>query len=110
MHRSTGAIRRPFAASLATLLVALSVVMPLLDRGGVHHDIAVESQHSDLTCTPSHDHSVCTHVGHTFSVTAVPAAVDPPRTISGLRLSAMAAASPSPRQLDGPPSRAPPRP
>jgi hypothetical protein len=62
------AIRRRCAPVLVTLLVSLSVLVPLLDRGELNGGYAFESEHDAATCVRAHDHTVCTQFGANHSI------------------------------------------
>lgn len=41
----------------------LSVVVPVLERADLARGTAFESQHDPGTCSPGHDHTLCTQIG-----------------------------------------------
>jgi hypothetical protein len=51
------------ASLVATVLVTLSVCVPLLEREERAHGPMVESEHSASTCVQGHDHTICTQYG-----------------------------------------------
>jgi hypothetical protein len=53
-------MNRAAAALLTTLLVALSVCVPMLERADRAHGPVIESEHNASTCVQGHDHTVCT--------------------------------------------------
>jgi len=53
-------LRRTCAPVLATLLVTLSVLVPLLDRGERVGRPTWEAEHDAATCVRGHDHTICT--------------------------------------------------
>ena len=57
---SLRSMKRVVASTVATVLVALSVCVPLLDRDERARGPVLESEHSAATCVQGHDHSVCT--------------------------------------------------
>jgi hypothetical protein len=61
-------VRRRCAPVLAVVLVALSVLVPLLDRGERIGGYAFESEHDAATCVRVHDHTVCTQFGANHSI------------------------------------------
>jgi hypothetical protein len=61
-------IRRRCAPVLVTLLVSLSVLVPLLDKGELGGGYAFESEHDAATCVRAHDHTVCTQFGANHSI------------------------------------------
>ncbi len=52
--------RRVMAAALAVLLTALSVSVPLLDRGGPDGAWVVHAEHPLSAHLNGHDHTICT--------------------------------------------------
>jgi hypothetical protein len=66
--------RRRVAPVLAALLVVLSVLVPLLDRGEAVGRAALESEHDAATCVRGHDHTVCAQFGANHTIPG-----DPPR-------------------------------
>lgn len=54
---------RGLALLVSALLVALSVVVPVLDRDRPGRILTLESEHDPATCVTGHDHTVCTQVG-----------------------------------------------
>lgn len=57
-------LRRLVAVPLAAVLLASTLVVPLLDADAAVHGVAVEDggQHSS-TCDPGHDHRLCVQFG-----------------------------------------------
>jgi hypothetical protein len=55
--------KRAVASVLATVMVTLSVCVPLLEREEQSHGPMVESEHSASTCVQGHDHTICTQHG-----------------------------------------------
>ena len=99
---------KSLSAGLAALVLALSVAVPLLERGEFVEQTAVESAHDPGRCGHAHDHRICAQVGANLSIVsasfenrAAHVVVRPPRP-----------AEPRSNLLDtfveGPPPRAPP--
>jgi len=63
MNRRQRGIQRVLGTSLTTLIVALSVAVPVLERADLARETALESQHDPATCSPGHNHTLCTQVG-----------------------------------------------
>lgn len=108
MHRPWKGIRRALGAPISTLLLLLSVAVPVMDAADLATVTVVESRHDPASCAPSHDHTVCTQVG-----------TDPPlATGEGLRAGAAPGSAPAAWEVsvsaapsglaDGHPTRAPP--
>ena len=102
------AFRRTCATSVATVLVVLSVLVPLLDRGERVGRPTLESEHDAATCVRGHDHTVCTQFGSNHHILN-----DAPRhgtvsheAVSLGRLTDQVAVATGPRTLQQ--SRAPP--
>ena len=108
MNSPADAIRKTVSVAISLLMFTVSVAVPLMDRGELVVELAVESQHDPSRCQHAHDHTVCTQVGANVSVAfgtyrhrlahvVVPAAtpVDRQSTVTKTF-------------LEGPPSRAPP--
>lgn len=62
MSPGSRGIRNALAPLLGGLLLASSVLVPLLD-GGERATPALETEHHPATCVTGHDHTVCTQVG-----------------------------------------------
>lgn len=56
-------VQRVLAPVLATLLMVLSVAVPVLDAGEKGRGPVVESEHNPSTCVRGHDHTICTQLG-----------------------------------------------
>lgn len=56
-------VRQVLGTCLWALLVALSVAVPVLERADLGRGTAFESQHDPATCSPGHNHTLCTQVG-----------------------------------------------
>jgi len=41
----------------------MSVLVPVLERADLAREAAFESQHHAATCSPGHNHTLCTQVG-----------------------------------------------
>jgi hypothetical protein len=65
-------IRRAIGVPLAVLMLAPSVVIPILDRAEFEHQLAVEQPgHDPSTCPPGHDHNLCLQVRANHPVPSV---------------------------------------
>jgi len=63
MTRVGRGIRRAFGVPLSVLLLAPSVVIPVLDRAELEHPLAVEQRgHDPSDCPAGHDHNLCMQV------------------------------------------------
>jgi len=108
MLRIAKGIQRALGAPLAALVLFSGVVSPLLDSGDLRADTVLESRHGGTSCTPSHDHTLCTQLGANQALTAV----------SGVQVLAAHVDVAAPRAVlpsvvpsvlaDGHPTRAPP--
>jgi hypothetical protein len=72
IRREQPTVRRVVGAPLATLLLALSVAVPVLERIDLSLEPVAESAHDPGACTPSHDHTVCTQVGANVALASGP--------------------------------------
>ncbi|MDH3205217.1 MAG: hypothetical protein OEO79_01315 [Gemmatimonadota bacterium] len=96
------------SAGLAALVLALSVAVPLLERGEFVDQAAIESAHDPGRCGHAHDHRICSQVGANLSLVA---AFFESRAAHAVVRSSRPA---QPRSdildtlLEGPPPRAPP--
>lgn len=102
-------IRKAFTAWLSALVLLMSVVVPLIERGEWALDTAVESQHNAATCVPGHDHRLCTQVGANVAFVSTPAPLDGPPRLVCLFTSNTSSAGVQVAFFEGNPSRAPPR-
>jgi hypothetical protein len=108
MAKKRDLVRKSLSVGLATLLLTLSVAVPVMDRGGPVGGSAVESEHQPGRCGHAHDHRVCAQVGANLSVAAAvynyrPAHVAVRMANPGESRSPILDAS-----FEGPRSRAPP--
>lgn len=100
--------KKSLSAGVATLLLALSVAVPVMERGELVAETAVESAHDPARCGHAHDHRICTQVGANFSIAAVM------HQHRAAHVVVRSASPTAPRSalldtfLEGPPSRAPP--
>ncbi len=108
MRRYDNPTRKALAAWLPTLLLVLSVAVPVLERAEFAHEPVVESEHNPATCPPAHDHTVCTQVGANLSLATAPIFVDHTHPIVRASIPVQAPATSSAVFLDGHRSRAPP--
>jgi hypothetical protein len=73
IRSSFDTLLRLSAPVLATLLVSLNVLVPLLDRAERSAGPVLESEHNPSTCVRAHDHTVCTqHSSNLSSPAGVP--------------------------------------
>jgi hypothetical protein len=68
MNRWRDTFRRTVSATVAGLTLALSVAVPVMERGSLVGESAVESEHDPTRCAHAHDHRVCTQVGANLSL------------------------------------------
>ncbi|MGD8320398.1 MAG: hypothetical protein PVJ02_08090 [Gemmatimonadota bacterium] len=100
--------RRIVSIWLSTLMLVLSVSVPLLDSGGLNHRQRWESEHESGICTPAHDHTICTQVGANLSIPARPIVVPPTLRMVGAPRSVVLSFAHRPGLALGNPTRAPP--
>jgi hypothetical protein len=108
MNGTSDQIRRIVSTVLATLMLTLSVAVPLMERADVTGTLAVESRHDPSTCPHGHDHRLCTQIGANFSfATSVYH-----HRVAPVLLRTSTPVAPATRAFEpfqeGPPSRAPP--
>ena len=108
MNRQGKPVRRGIAAALTLLTLGSSVTLPLLERGTVASETAVESHHDAERCNHHHDHRVCTQVGANLSLTAGESAHRLPNLLVSARRTASVRAWSADSNHEGPPPRAPP--
>lgn len=65
-------IRRGMSVGISLLMLTLSVVVPVLERGSIFDRPVVEREHNPGDCPSGHDHTVCTQVGANLSLEAPP--------------------------------------
>jgi hypothetical protein len=108
MSRRRNPIRSSTSGALALLTLGLSVAAPVLERGTLVGETAVESHHDPSRCAHTHDHRLCTQVGANLSI----ASTDPGHRLPHLMLRIAAPADPrsalGESTRKGPRSRAPP--
>jgi hypothetical protein len=63
MSRAFRRYRIAVSTPLATLMLALGVAVPVMERADFARAPVVESEHEPGTCPTPHDHTVCTQVG-----------------------------------------------
>ncbi|HKJ02628.1 MAG TPA: hypothetical protein VJ997_09240 [Longimicrobiales bacterium] len=56
-------VRQVLGTCLSALIVTLSVAVPVLERADLARETAFESHHDPATCSPGHNHTLCTQVG-----------------------------------------------
>lgn len=108
MKRTGDPVRRFVSMGVVTLMLAVSVAVPLMERDELVPEPVAESEHNPATCPPAHDHRVCTQVSANLAV----ASVSQERTLpkgAVLQLAPVGQAAVPPAGLsDGNRSRAPP--
>lgn len=72
IRREQPTLRRVLGTLLATLLLTLSVAVPVLERVDLSLEPVAESAHDPGACAPSHDHTVCTQVGANVALASGP--------------------------------------
>jgi hypothetical protein len=100
--------RKSLSVTLATLMLTLSVAVPVLERGEVVGEAAIESEHDPGRCGHSHDHRICTQVGANLSVAAVAYDYRAAHVVVRLAMPGQARSALLGTFLEGPPARAPP--
>lgn len=100
--------KRLVASVTSALVVALSVVVPLLDGGPGFEGPVFEADHHGSACVVVHDHTICTQVSANLAL--APASPNPERLPALIPVPRSAAPeSPTGTPLDGPHlPRAPP--
>jgi len=63
-------LKRAVVSALATLLILLSVAVPLLERADFSTGTTIESEHDPTRCPRPHDHTICTQVAANHSAPA----------------------------------------
>lgn len=108
MIRRSQWVRKGTAIALASVMLTLSVAIPVYERADVNHGTVAENQHAPGHCPTGHNHTICTQVGANAPATSAratyviaPVEIRAP-TVVGV---AIAAAGAFP---EGHPSRAPP--
>ncbi len=107
MNRRRDPFRTGTSVGVALLTLGVSVAAPLLERGAVVGERAIESHHDAARCVHAHDHRVCTQVGANLAL----AAGESHQRLALVVVRAVPAAeveAPGSSALAGPPSRAPP--
>jgi len=100
--------RKRLSVALATLMLALSVAVPVLERGELFSDAAIESAHDPSRCGHSHDHRICTQVGANLSLSAVAYEYRAAHIVVRPAMTGQARSALLGNPLQGPPARAPP--
>lgn len=108
MMRPESRTRGPIGLLLCALILASSVVAPLLERGGFLANAAVESEHDPATCAHPHDHRICTQVGANLSLMSSGYDHRIAHVVVDVGPVAEAPSASELPQLEGPPTRAPP--
>ena len=108
MDTKTDFTRRCVATILATVMLSLSIALPIMERGDVSGRSAVESSHDPSRCGHGHDHRICTQVGANFSLTT--SGYESRLAHVAIRVARPSEPHSAPFRtfLEGPPSRAPP--
>lgn len=108
MNRTRDVARKLVSLGLAALLLTLSVVVPVMDRGEDFGNVAVESSHDPARCGHPHDHRICTQVGANLSIAAPVYDYRTPHVTLRSARPQSPTSSLHDNFLEGPPSRAPP--
>jgi hypothetical protein len=108
MNRKRDVVRKHASAGLAMLMLTLSVAVPIMERGELVADTAVESEHDPARCGHPHDHRVCAQVGANLSLAAPAHEVRLSYVVISLARPDDLQSTVHKRFLAGPPSRAPP--
>jgi hypothetical protein len=85
MTRRVRSFRATIAGPIATLMVVLSVAVPLMERGEHTPDAAVESSHDPGRCPTPHDHTVCVQFSGNQATTSDQVARVPFRAVLRIR-------------------------
>ena len=93
---------------LCVMTLGTSVATPLLERDSFSGATTVESEHDLATCSPKHDHRVCTQIGANLAIVAATQAHHVAHVLVQLVAPAALPFSSAKPLLEGPPSRAPP--
>jgi hypothetical protein len=101
--------RRGVSAAVALLSLALSVAVPVMERGALVAETAAESQHDPSRCAHGHDHRVCTQVSANLSLAPADTHHVPAQVIVRTASAVAAMSWPASSTLEGPPPRAPPQ-
>ena len=109
MNRERTISRRCLATALAAVMLTLSIVMPVLDRGDIADEPVAESEHVPAECLQGHDHSICTLVGSNHAAAAPASGGHQQQRLHRLASLTPRLANVRSAILEGPPSRAPPR-
>jgi hypothetical protein len=108
MNRRGDPIRRSLSAAIVLLTLGLSVAVPVMERGTLVGETAVESHHDPSRCAHAHDHRVCTQVGANLSLASAKTGHRLPHLLVRATAPAAAETTPSRSTREGPPPRAPP--
>jgi len=108
MNRRGDPIRQSISTTIVVLTLAMSIAIPVMERGTLVGDSAVESQHDPSRCAHAHDHRVCTQVGANLSLAAAESAQRLPHLVVRVSSPVRARPAPSKTTYEGPPTRAPP--
>jgi hypothetical protein len=108
MSRRGDPIRRSISASIVLLTLGLSVAVPVMERGTLVGETAVESDHDASRCAHSHDHRVCTQVSANLSLASAKADHRLAHVLLRTTGRPSVEGAPSRSTREGPPARAPP--
>jgi hypothetical protein len=89
-------------------MLTLSVAVPMIERGSMTAESAVESQHDPARCGHGHDHRICAQVGANLSVATAVHPYRLPHVTVRLRRPIEPSSTLIKSFLSGPHSRAPP--
>lgn len=101
-------MRRAVAGPLSALVLCLSVVGPVLERGELANEPVVESQHDPSACAPAHDHTLCAQAGANLPVSPGPELLEGYRPVLAAGVHRETRWGPSSGVTRGHPTRAPP--
>lgn len=108
MTRDGGRARKGVSIGITTLMLLVSVALPVLERSEVVNEPVAESEHEPGTCPTGHDHTVCTQVGANAAAPVNATARRPDHAVVPVATPSQTHAVASAAFAEGHPSRAPP--
>jgi hypothetical protein len=108
MNRTRDLARKLLSLGLATLLLTLSVAIPVLERGELSGTVGIESSHDPGRCGHVHDHRICTQLSANLSLVAPAYDYRVPHVTIRAARPEVRASTQHHTFFEGPPSRAPP--
>ena len=108
MNSGNRVIRRAFTVWLKTLLLVLSVTVPIMERADLDHHERFETTHHAGVCAPAHDHTICAQLGANLSLPAQASTYRPTLQISTAARGRGLAFVDRRAHREGHPTRAPP--